>query len=76
MVADDQRRQPLGHVVEGTREFFVGGYGTSTVWWGAALTVLSAVLGWLFGVRRFRRESSWATGDHGCDEWGDWYPSG
>jgi ABC-2 type transport system permease protein len=49
---------PLKHVVEGTREFFVGGYDTSTAWWGAALTVALAVLGWLFGVRRFRRESS------------------
>jgi ABC-2 type transport system permease protein len=49
---------PLKHVVEGTREFFVGGYGTSTAWWGAALTVGLAVLGWVFGVRRFRRESS------------------
>ena len=49
---------PLKHVVEGTREFFVGGYDTSTAWWGAALTVLLAVLGWVFGVRRFRRESS------------------
>ena len=46
---------PLTHVVEGTREFFVGGYGTSVAWWGAALTVALAVLGWMFGVRRFRR---------------------
>jgi ABC-2 type transport system permease protein len=49
---------PLKHVVEGTRAFFVGGYDTSTAWWGAALTALLAVLGWVFGVRRFRRESS------------------
>jgi ABC-2 type transport system permease protein len=49
---------PLKHVVEGAREFFVGGYGTSVAWWGAGLTVLLAVLGWAFGVRRFRRESS------------------
>ena len=49
---------PLKHVVEGTREFFVGGYGTPVAWWGAALTVGLAVLGWMFGVRRFRRESS------------------
>jgi ABC-2 type transport system permease protein len=49
---------PLKHVVEGTREFFNGGYGTSTAWWGAVLTVGLAVLGWVFGVRRFRRESS------------------
>jgi len=49
---------PLKHVVEGTRELFVGGYDTSTAWWGAALTVGLAVLGWMFGVRRFRRESS------------------
>jgi ABC-2 type transport system permease protein len=49
---------PLKHVVEGAREFFVGGYGTSTAWWGVALTALLAVLGWVFGVRRFRRESS------------------
>ena len=27
-------------------------------WWGAALTVGLAVLGWVLGVRRFRRESS------------------
>jgi ABC-2 type transport system permease protein len=49
---------PLKHVVEGTREFFNGGYDTSTAWWGAVLTVGLAVLGWVFGVRRFRRESS------------------
>jgi ABC-2 type transport system permease protein len=49
---------PLKHVVEGTREFFLGGYGTATAWWGAVLTVVLAVLGWAFGVRRFRRESS------------------
>jgi ABC-2 type transport system permease protein len=49
---------PLKHVVEGTREFFVGGYDTSTAWWGLALTVALAVLGWWFGVRRFRRESA------------------
>ncbi|MGZ4509392.1 MAG: ABC transporter permease [Blastococcus sp.] len=49
---------PLKHVVEGARAFFVGGYGTSTAWWGAGLTVALVVLGWAFGVRRFRRESS------------------
>jgi ABC-2 type transport system permease protein len=49
---------PLKHVVEGAREFFVGGYDTSTAWWGVAMTLLLAVLGWFFGVRRFRRESS------------------
>ncbi|RBY89562.1 ABC transporter permease [Blastococcus sp. TF02A-30] len=49
---------PLKHVVEGARQFFVGGYGTSTAWWGVAMTLLLAVLGWFFGVRRFRRESS------------------
>ena len=49
---------PLKHIVEGTRAFFIGGYDTSIAWWGAALTVVLAVLGWVFGVRRFRRESS------------------
>jgi ABC-2 type transport system permease protein len=49
---------PIKHVVDGAREFFLGGYGTSTAWWGLALTVALAVLGWVFGVRRFRRESS------------------
>ncbi|MCA0144513.1 ABC transporter permease [Blastococcus sp. LR1] len=49
---------PLKHVVEGARAFFVGGYDTSTAWWGVAMTLLLAVLGWYFGVRRFRRESS------------------
>src|SRR3954469_17354841 len=49
---------PLKHVVEGTRAFFVGGYDTSIAWWGLALTVVLALLGWVFGVRRFRRESS------------------
>jgi ABC-2 type transport system permease protein len=49
---------PLKHVVDGARQFFIGGYGTSTAWWGAALTVALAVLGWVFGVRRFRKESS------------------
>jgi ABC-2 type transport system permease protein len=49
---------PFKHIVEGTRAFFIGGYDTSIAWWGAALTVVLAVLGWMFGVRRFRRESS------------------
>jgi len=49
---------PLKHVVEGARAFFVGGYDTSTAWWVAGLTVALVVLGWAFGVRRFRRESS------------------
>ena len=49
---------PLKHVVSGAREFFLGGYGTPAAWWGAALTLALAVLGWWFGVRRFRRESS------------------
>lgn len=49
---------PIKHVVEGAREFFVGGYDTSVAWWGVAITVLLVVLGWAFGVRRFRRESS------------------
>jgi ABC-2 type transport system permease protein len=49
---------PLKHVVEGTRALFSGEYGTSTVWWGLALTVAMGLLGWWFGVRRFRQESS------------------
>jgi ABC-2 type transport system permease protein len=49
---------PLKHVVEGAREFFLGGYGTAVAWWGAGLTVALVVFGWAFGVRRFRRESS------------------
>jgi ABC-2 type transport system permease protein len=49
---------PLKHVVEGAREFFLGDYGTTTAWLGAGLTLALAVLGWGFGVRRFRRESS------------------
>jgi ABC-2 type transport system permease protein len=49
---------PLKHVVDGTRAFFIGGYDTSIAWWGLALTVVLAVLGWVFGVRRFHRESS------------------
>jgi ABC-2 type transport system permease protein len=49
---------PLKHVVEGAREFFLGDYGSTTAWLGAGLTVALAVLGWGFGVRRFRRESS------------------
>jgi ABC-2 type transport system permease protein len=49
---------PLKHVVEGARSFFNGSYDTSTAWWGAGLTVLLVVLGWAFGVRRFKRESA------------------
>jgi ABC-2 type transport system permease protein len=49
---------PLKHVVEGTRAFFDGDYGSSTAWWGAGLTVAMGVAGWWFGVRRFRQESS------------------
>ena len=48
---------PLKHVVEGARSFFDGDYGSSVGWWGAGLTVALAVLGWFYGVRRFRRES-------------------
>jgi ABC-2 type transport system permease protein len=49
---------PFKHIVEGARSFFAGDYGTSTAWWGLGLTLALAVLGWWFGVRRFRRESS------------------
>ncbi|MEU2348250.1 ABC transporter permease [Modestobacter sp. NPDC049651] len=49
---------PLKHVVSGVRAFFAGDYGTSTAWWGAGLTLALGVLGWWFGVRRFRQESS------------------
>ena len=49
---------PLKHVVSGARAFFAGGYDTGTAWWGAAVTVALGVLGWWFGVRRFRQESS------------------
>jgi len=49
---------PFKHIVEGARSFFRGDYGTSTAWWGLVLTIALAVLGWWFGVRRFKRESS------------------
>jgi ABC-2 type transport system permease protein len=49
---------PFKHIVEGARSFFAGHYGTSTAWWGLGLTAALAVLGWWFGVRRFKRESS------------------
>jgi ABC-2 type transport system permease protein len=49
---------PFKHIVEGARAFFAGDYGSSTAWWGLGLTAALAVLGWWFGVRRFRRESS------------------
>jgi ABC-2 type transport system permease protein len=49
---------PLKHVVSGTRALFAGEYGTATAWWGVGLTVALGVVGWLAGVRRFRRESS------------------
>jgi ABC-2 type transport system permease protein len=48
---------PLKHVVSGARSFFLGDYGSSSAWWGVGLTLAMAVLGWWFGVRRFRRES-------------------
>jgi ABC-2 type transport system permease protein len=48
---------PLKHVVSGVRAFFAGSYGSATAWWAVGLTVAMAVLGWWFGVRRFRRES-------------------
>jgi ABC-2 type transport system permease protein len=48
---------PLKHVVEGTRSFFEGDYSSAVAWWGAGLTVVLVVLGWVFGVRRFRRET-------------------
>ena len=49
---------PFKHIVEGARSFFAGDYGSSTAWWGLGLTLGLAVLGWWFGVRRFKRESS------------------
>ena len=49
---------PLKHVVEGVRAFFSGDYGSGTAWWGLGVTVALGVLGWWFGVRRFRQESS------------------
>ncbi len=49
---------PLKHVVSGARALFAGEYGTATAWWGVGLTVALGVVGWLAGVRRFRRESS------------------
>ena len=49
---------PLKHVVEGTRAFFTGDYGSGTAWWGAGLTVALGLAGWWFGVRRFQQESS------------------
>jgi ABC-2 type transport system permease protein len=48
---------PFKHVVEGARAFFDGDYTSSTVWWGVGLTAALVVLGWAFGVRRFRREN-------------------
>lgn len=48
---------PLKHIVEGTRSFFRGDYGSSTALRAVGLTVGLAVLGWVFGVRRFRREA-------------------
>jgi ABC-2 type transport system permease protein len=48
---------PFKHIVEGTRAFFAGDYASSTAWWGLGLTAALAVLGWWFGVRRFKRES-------------------
>jgi ABC-2 type transport system permease protein len=48
---------PFKHIVEGARSFFSGDYASSTAWWGLGLTVVLAVLGWWFGVRRFARES-------------------
>jgi ABC-2 type transport system permease protein len=49
---------PFKHIVDGARSFFAGDYGSGTAWWGLGLTAALAVLGWWFGVRRFRRESS------------------
>src|SRR3954462_919664 len=49
---------PLKHVVEGVRTFFVGRYGSVSGWEAVGLAVAMAVLGWWFGVRRFKRESS------------------
>jgi len=48
---------PLKHVVEGTRQFFLGQYGSSTAWWGLVVTVLLVAVGGWFGVRRFRQEA-------------------
>ncbi|MGY1745732.1 ABC transporter permease [Blastococcus sp. SYSU D00695] len=48
---------PIKHVVEGTRSLFLGDYGAADVWWGVGLTAALAALGWVFGVRRFRRET-------------------
>lgn len=48
---------PLKHVVEGTRAFFLGDYGDGSAWAAIGITVVLVALGWWFGVRRFRRET-------------------
>src|SRR3954453_8913288 len=48
---------PLKHVIGGVRTFFVGRYGSVSGWEAVGLAVAMAVLGWWFGVRRFKRES-------------------
>ena len=49
---------PLKHVVDGVRAFFLGDIGTSTAWWGLVATVALVVLGLVVGTRTFRRESA------------------
>lgn len=48
---------PFKHIVDGARALFAGDFGASQVWWGAGLTLVLVVLGWLYGTSRFRKES-------------------
>jgi ABC-2 type transport system permease protein len=49
---------PLKHVVDGVRAFFLGDIGTPTAWWGLVATVALVVVGLAVGTRTFRRESA------------------
>ena len=65
---------PLKHIVEGTRAFFVGGYDTSIAWWGARADRRS----WRFSGGCSASAGSAASpaerSQHEWGFWGVWYP--
>ena len=48
---------PLKHVVDGVRAFFLGDVATATAGWGLLATAALVAVGLVAGTRTFRRES-------------------
>jgi len=49
---------PIKHVVDGARDFFLGNVGSSTGLWGLVIVIALVSLGVWFGTRTFQRQSA------------------